>query len=146
MDQRHGLGSSAAAGTTDVVGGGSIGCELGQAFARLGSRVTLLEQADRLLPAEDPDASALVTQALLADGVDVRTGAGVDKVLGDGGDGTVRTTDGRTVGHDGLLVALGRQPRTRNIGLREAGVVVDAHGFVRVTGPCGPERAGLGRR
>ncbi len=115
-----------------VVGGGSIGCELGQAFARLGARVTLLEQADRLLPTEDPDASALVTEALLADGVAVRTGAGVDKVLGDRGDGTVRTTDGRTVGHDGLLVALGRQPRTRGIGLREAGVHVDAHGFVRV--------------
>jgi len=115
-----------------VVGGGSVGCELGQAFARLGARVTVLEQAPQLLPAEDPDAAAAVAVALRADGVGVRTGAGLGKVLGTAENGTVRTTDGRVVEHDALLVALGRHPRTRDVGLHQAGVEVDRRGFVRV--------------
>lgn len=57
-----------------VMGGGSIGCELAQAFARLGSKVTLTEAAPRLLPHEDPDASALVQASLESDGVRVLTG------------------------------------------------------------------------
>ncbi|CAN5873274.1 FAD-dependent oxidoreductase [soil metagenome] len=115
-----------------VVGGGNIGCELGQAFARLGSRVTVVEMADRLLPGEDPDASALVTAALVADGVDVRTGTGLEEVTGDVDQGRVRTSDGRTVEHDGLLVALGRRPRTAGLGLAGAGVELDGPGNVLV--------------
>ncbi|MDQ3417162.1 MAG: FAD-dependent oxidoreductase [Actinomycetota bacterium] len=115
-----------------VVGGGSIGCELGQAFARLGSRVTLLEMAQRLLPSEDPDASAAVTAALVADGVDVRTGTGLEEVTGDVDLGSVRTSGGASIDHDGLLVALGRRPRTADLGLDEAGVGRDEHANVRV--------------
>ncbi|MGI8717044.1 MAG: FAD-dependent oxidoreductase, partial [Lapillicoccus sp.] len=63
-----------------VLGGGSIGCELGQAFARLGSEVSIIEGADRLLPREDPDAARLVNAALLLDGVSIRTGVPVVKV------------------------------------------------------------------
>lgn len=55
-----------------VLGGGPIGCELGQAFARLGSRVTIVELADRLLLKEEPRASELIASRLEADGVDVR--------------------------------------------------------------------------
>jgi len=63
-----------------VLGGGSIGCELGQAFARLGSSVSIVEAAATLLVGEGPDAAALVTAALTADGVSVRTGVLVQKV------------------------------------------------------------------
>ncbi|MEP6629167.1 MAG: FAD-dependent oxidoreductase, partial [Lapillicoccus sp.] len=80
-----------------LLGGGSIGCELGQAFARLGSRVTLLEGEDRILPREDMAAAALVRDALEADGVDVRTGVPVSQVEVDAGSsaaGTVRLADG----------------------------------------------------
>ena len=63
-----------------VLGGGSIGCELGQAFARLGSRVSVVEGAPRILPREDPLAAAELARAMLDDGVDVHTGSGVARV------------------------------------------------------------------
>jgi len=80
-----------------VLGGGPIGCELGQAFARLGAEVTLVEMEPRLLPREEPEASEVVHAALLVDGVEVRTAARASAVLpgdptgGGGGDGS---TDG----------------------------------------------------
>ncbi|MEO8689830.1 MAG: FAD-dependent oxidoreductase, partial [Solirubrobacteraceae bacterium] len=64
-----------------VLGGGPIGCELGQAFARLGAGVTLVELADRLLLKEEPEAGALIARRLAADGVDVRLGARAIEVL-----------------------------------------------------------------
>ncbi len=119
-----------------VLGGGSIGCELGQAFARLGSEVTIIEGADRILPREDPDAARLVKAALLVDGVSIRTGVPVVKVTSadaDAGDGgSVALEDGSSVDHDELLVAVGRTPQTGSMGLDTAGVAVDKRGFVTV--------------
>jgi len=66
-----------------VVGGGPIGCELAQAFCRLGSSVTLLEAAGRVLLQDEPEASALVTQKLTDDGIDLRLGAGLEAVAQD---------------------------------------------------------------
>ena len=63
-----------------VLGGGAIGCELAQAFARLGSRVTVVEALDRLLPREEPDASTAIAEAFAAEGIDVRVGAKVSQV------------------------------------------------------------------
>ena len=111
-----------------VLGGGSIGCELGQAFARLGVRVCLVEAAERLLSREDPDASAAVRTALEADGVDVRTGASATSVTGD----ELVLDDGSRLGFDRLLVAVGRTPRTAGLGLGAAGVELDERGHVRV--------------
>ncbi len=119
-----------------VVGGGSIGCELGQAFARLGSEVTLLESAARILPREDASAAARVAMALAEDGVDARVGHTVLRV--ETGSTTTpfagRTVldDGSVVSYSHLLVAVGRTPRTHGIGLAEAGVDLDDHGAVRV--------------
>ena len=116
-----------------VLGGGSIGCELGQAFARLGSDVVVVEAANTLLPREDPDAAALVTAALQADGVTVRTGAGVVTVTGRSGAGGSLTLDGgEQLDYDVLLVAVGRSPRTAGVGLASAGVDVDERGYVTV--------------
>lgn len=64
-----------------VLGGGPIGCELGQGFARLGSQVTIVEGADRLIPGETPPASAALARAFDADGIDVRTGVRLESVL-----------------------------------------------------------------
>ncbi|WP_235871167.1 dihydrolipoyl dehydrogenase family protein [Rhodococcus spongiicola] len=111
-----------------VLGGGSVGCELAQAFARLGSAVTIVEAAESLLPAEDRDAAALVTQSLIDDGVDVLTRTTAESVTGR----ALVLTDGRRLEFDSLLVAVGRKPRTTSIGLDTAGVTVDRRGFVTV--------------
>jgi pyruvate/2-oxoglutarate dehydrogenase complex dihydrolipoamide dehydrogenase (E3) component len=119
-----------------VMGGGSIGCELGQAFARLGSRVTLVEALPRLMPREDPDAVALVHAALERDGVEILVGHRAVAAHGESGEGgqIVLETGGeqRTVEYDTLLVAVGRRPRSSDLGLDLAGVKIDARGFVLV--------------
>ena len=115
-----------------VLGGGSIGCELGQAFARLGSAVTVVEAENRLMLREDPDAAALVTAALIADGIDVRTGAALLRVRPEGSNWCAELADGAEVGFDVILVAVGRRPRTSGLGLEQAGVTMDERGFVRV--------------
>ncbi len=116
-----------------VLGGGSIGCELGQAFARLGSRVSVVEGAPRILPREDPLAAAELARALVDDGVELHTGSGVARVepLGPGA-GVLHLESGEQVPFSRLLVAVGRAPRTRDIGLAAAGVEVDDRGFVVV--------------
>jgi pyruvate/2-oxoglutarate dehydrogenase complex dihydrolipoamide dehydrogenase (E3) component len=118
-----------------VMGGGSIGCELGQAFARLGAQVTLVEALPRILSREDPDAARLVQDALQGDGVDVLVGHRVAQVLGEpGGPGVVLVDDGTTereLPYDALLVAVGRSPRSRDLGLELAGVDLHDHGAVR---------------
>ncbi|MDQ3628529.1 MAG: FAD-dependent oxidoreductase [Actinomycetota bacterium] len=116
-----------------ILGGGTIGCELGQAFARLGSRVTLVEGAARILTREDPRAADEISRALADDGVDLITGSAVSRVEHTGHDtGTLCLDDGRQVPFTCLLVAVGRSPRTAAIGLDAAGVDVDDRGFVVV--------------
>ena len=115
-------------GRLTVLGGGSIGCELGQAFARLGCTVTLVEMADRLLPNEDAGAAALVAGALRADGVDVRTGARVESADG----GSVVLAGGERVEGDAVLVALGRSPDTSGLDPAAAGVRLTERGHVEV--------------
>jgi len=117
-----------------VLGGGNIGAELSQAFARLGATVTLVEGAARLLPREEAKAAAVLTTALETDGVSVRVGATVTAAepSGDSGAGTLHVDDGSTVPFDRLLVAIGRSPRTNGIGLEHAGVELDEHGMIVV--------------
>jgi pyruvate/2-oxoglutarate dehydrogenase complex dihydrolipoamide dehydrogenase (E3) component len=118
-----------------VLGGGSIGCELGQAFARLGAEVTVIEAAPRILPREDPDASAVVAAALTEDGVTILVGRPVAAVHGkaDGsGELTVDEGNGSMVAFDRLLIAGGRSPRTHSLGLDTAGIELDPRGFVVV--------------
>jgi pyruvate/2-oxoglutarate dehydrogenase complex dihydrolipoamide dehydrogenase (E3) component len=115
-----------------VLGGGPIGCELGQAFARLGARVTVVELADRLLLKEEPRASRLIAERLRADGVDVRVGQRATRV--DAGGLTVEGGAGEseTIPFERLLVAAGRSPRTQGLGLERVGVEVDDRGAVVV--------------
>ena len=119
-----------------VLGAGSIGCELGQAFARLGSRVTLVEALPRILAREDPDAARLVREAFDRDGIRVLAGHTVVGVSGGAGqDGTVvleGPSGTSTIGFDELLVAVGRRPNTAGLEPSAAGVQLDDRGFVRV--------------
>ncbi len=119
-----------------VLGAGTVGCELGQAFARLGSEVTMVEGAPRILSNEDPVAARIVHASLQADGVEVRTGSAVTGVE-TGADasqdgGTVLLENGDRVDFTHLLVAVGRSPRTSGLGLEAAGVRVGERGFVEV--------------
>lgn len=111
-----------------VLGGGAIGCELGQAFFRLGSSVTIVEGSERLLQEEDPDAARLLTEALAHDGVVVVTGASAIAVEGS----EVVLADGRRIAADQVLVAAGRRPDTDGLGLAAVGIATDDQGFVVV--------------
>lgn len=120
-----------------VLGGGSIGCELSQAFARLGSRVTLVEALPRILSREDPDAARLVQDAFDRDGVQVLAGhtlVGVTGATGAGGTVILEgpTAASSTIEFDHLLVAVGRRPNTAGLEPQTAGVELDERGFVRV--------------
>ncbi len=116
-----------------VLGGGPIGVEMAEAFTRLGSRVTLIEGAARILPREEPEASASITTFLEGLGVTVVTGvAGVQVRHGDRVE--LSLVDGRCVTGDRLLVAVGRTPSTNGLGLEAAGIELDATGHVRVDG------------
>ncbi len=116
-----------------VLGGGAIGCELAQAMARLGVAVTVFELEPRLLPHEEPEASAIVRAALEADGVRVLTDTLVNRVraVGDEGAATV-LAGGREIEVDRLLVAVGRTPSTEGLGLDAVGVTLTPSGHVQV--------------
>ncbi len=104
-----------------VLGGGNIGAELTQVFARMGSRVTLLEQDERILSGEEPEASAVVAQVLRDEGVDVRTGVSVDRVSHEAGR-FLLDVDGGRLEVERLLVAAGRSPNLGDIGLDTVGL------------------------
>jgi dihydrolipoamide dehydrogenase len=105
-----------------ILGGGVFGTELAQAYNSLGSRVTLIEGERRLLPTEEEFACAQVTDALVEQGVDVRTGRKAAKVSQDGDGLRVHMDDGSTVDAVQLVAALGRHPRTEELGLDTVGL------------------------
>jgi pyruvate/2-oxoglutarate dehydrogenase complex dihydrolipoamide dehydrogenase (E3) component len=117
-------------GRLTVLGGGAVGCELAQAFARLGSEVTLIEAAPRLLPTADPAASQVVEGVFRAEGISVRTGAAVASAKHNEDGVTLCLASGEEAAGDQLLVATGRDPVTGHLGLEEAGVRLDDRGYV----------------
>jgi pyruvate/2-oxoglutarate dehydrogenase complex dihydrolipoamide dehydrogenase (E3) component len=122
-------------GSLVVVGGGAIGAELTQAFARFGVEVTLLEVADHILPPEEPEAGAVISAAFAREGVRVLTGASIQAVAYDEGRFVVRLA-GEQVTAEKLLVATGRRPNIGDIGLDAVGLdpsarAVDVDGRMR---------------
>ena len=116
-----------------VIGGGAIGCELAQAFRRLGAQVTVVEALDRLLPHGEAEASAVVAELFEAEGIAVRTGAAVTKFEARERRGAARLhlADGETVAVDRVLVAVGRRAVTDGLGLEAAGIETGDRGFIR---------------
>ncbi|QKK03110.1 MAG: FAD-dependent oxidoreductase [Pseudomonadota bacterium] len=120
-----------------VLGGGPIGSELTQAFARLGSETTVVEMADRLLPREDAEAGELLAEHLERDGVRVAVGHKALRVeTTQGGQRLFCEHAGREVAFDfdRLLVALGRRARVRGYGLETLGVRLDERGTIETDG------------
>ncbi len=107
-----------------VLGGGAVGCELAQAWASLGSRVTLIEALPGLLPGEEPFAGEQLEASLTEHGVDVRTGAEATAARRDPAAGTLTLmlSDGTEIAAEELLVAVGRRPRTEDLGLETVGL------------------------
>ncbi|MFL6098403.1 MAG: dihydrolipoyl dehydrogenase family protein [Actinomycetales bacterium] len=120
-----------------VMGGGAVGCELAQAFARLGSQVVLIEVADGLLPGEPSWVGGLVADALRTDSVDVRTSAQAERAepLGTNAFRLV-LADGAVIGGERLLLAGGRSPNSGDLGLDEVHARVDDDGAVAIDARC----------
>jgi pyruvate/2-oxoglutarate dehydrogenase complex dihydrolipoamide dehydrogenase (E3) component len=105
-----------------VLGGGAIGLELAQVYARFGADVTVIEGAERVLSMEEPESSELALKALEKDGVTFRTGIYAKAVRHDGKTFAVTLDDGGTVTGEKLLVATGRRVETAKLGLDQVGL------------------------
>jgi pyruvate/2-oxoglutarate dehydrogenase complex dihydrolipoamide dehydrogenase (E3) component len=118
-----------------VIGGGYIGLEFGQLFRRLGSRVTIVQRAPKLLAREDPDVADAVAEILRQDGIEVLLESEAPRVE-QSADGTILLTvrgggQDRVIGGSHLLVAAGRTPNSDSLNLPAAGVQTDRHGFIQ---------------
>jgi pyruvate/2-oxoglutarate dehydrogenase complex dihydrolipoamide dehydrogenase (E3) component len=115
-----------------ILGGGPVGSELAQAWSTLGTDVTLIEGEPRLLTREEPFAGEQVAASLRDSyGIDVRTGVLAKKVSSAGVGVVVELNGGGSIEAAEILVAIGRVPRTRGIGLESAGVEPGEHGFLK---------------
>ncbi len=148
-NNREGTNAKAVPESMVVLGGGPVGCELSQAWSSLGSRVTLVEGGPRLLSREEPFAGEEVTEALRErHGIDVRTGVRATRVTKtdahptsttpEGGQSRMRDgvrvelDDGSVVEAAELLIAVGRKPRTAEIGLETVGIEPGERDFLEV--------------
>ena len=118
-----------------VMGAGPIGCELAQAFARLGSTVTVVDMQDRILPREDADVSACIAARFGKEGIRIITGARINRIEPAGSShAAIMERQGglERVEFDRVLVAVGRQANTENLGLKSLGVERNDNGTVKV--------------
>jgi pyruvate/2-oxoglutarate dehydrogenase complex dihydrolipoamide dehydrogenase (E3) component len=119
-----------------VIGGGYIGLELAQAIRRFGSQVTVVEAGPQLASREDPDVGAALLELFQDEGIEVLLGTSISEVEGRSGEKIrVHVKDGNgahiLLGTD-LLVATGRTPNTKGIGLEQVGVELNEHGYIKV--------------
>src|SRR5690606_20656454 len=122
-----------------VIGGGYIGVELGQTFAKFGAEVTILEGSSSILPGFEADLTRLVARNLKKNGVEIVTGALAEKADQTDSDVTVTyTVDGeqKQVTADYVLVTVGRRPNTDNIGLDTIGVKMTDRGLIEIDKQC----------
>jgi pyruvate/2-oxoglutarate dehydrogenase complex dihydrolipoamide dehydrogenase (E3) component len=118
-----------------VIGGGPIGCELAQAFARFGAQVSLLQGEGQILPREDPDVAERVARALSRDGVDLRLGTRVERIERAGEERVIHVISGGAAARvvaDAILVGVGRAPNVEGLGLEDVGVAHDTRAGVAV--------------
>ncbi len=108
-----------------VIGGGPVGCELAQAFGRMGAAVTLVDVADRLMPRDHPDAGKLIADVLEGEGIELRLGAKIERVEPGM---RMHLGGGETLAADRILVATGRRPNIDGLGLESLGVAISKRG------------------
>ena len=131
INSDHAVGAKELPKSICIIGAGAVGVEFATFYNQVGVKVTLLEGLDRLVPLEDEEVSKALLQAFTKSGIECRLGA---KVTGAKAakDGVTVTLEGAEVKADQLLVAVGRGPNSKGIGLEKAGVEVDRRGFVKV--------------
>ncbi|MFH1114731.1 MAG: dihydrolipoyl dehydrogenase [Pseudomonadota bacterium] len=135
VDSKDALSFDAVPERLAVVGAGAVGLELGTVYAKLGSKVTILEGMDKLLPMLDEQIARVMMKALKGFGIDLKLGARVQGLNRKDRGTEVRyiTANGEeSLEADKILAAIGRWPNTRGIGLEKAGVKLDKRGFVEV--------------
>jgi pyruvate/2-oxoglutarate dehydrogenase complex dihydrolipoamide dehydrogenase (E3) component len=108
--------------TLVILGGGAVGCELGQVFSRFGVEVAIVEGQDRLLPLEEPETSRLIASVLESEGIEVRTGARVEEASNRDGRIELTLEGGAGISADRVLVATGRRVDHSQLGLDAAGI------------------------
>ncbi len=113
-----------------IVGGGAVGAEMATFFCGMGSKVTLVEMLEDILPTEDADIRSVVKREFKKSGVTVKTGCGVENASHENGACIVKLSDGTELSSKVLLTAAGRKPRTPGLGLDKAGVNVNTKGFI----------------
>lgn len=119
---REAVRAAAVPGSMLILGGGAIGLELGQVYARFGTEVTVVERADRILSLEEPESSALAAEVLHRDGVTVHTGHKIVEVSHVDGQFTVRDDGGHALSAERLLVATGRYADLAALGVDSVGL------------------------
>jgi pyruvate/2-oxoglutarate dehydrogenase complex dihydrolipoamide dehydrogenase (E3) component len=119
---REAISAEEAPASLVVLGGGAVGVELAQMFARYGTAVTVVEATDRLLPPEEPEAAEVVATALREDGVTLALGAKAVRVSRDSDSVTVDLEDGTSVSGAELLVSVGRHARVAELGVDSVGL------------------------
>ncbi|HLG62121.1 MAG TPA: FAD-dependent oxidoreductase [Ktedonosporobacter sp.] len=115
-----------------IIGGGPISVELGQAFERLGTKVTIIQRAERILPKEDPEVSATIVTVLQSEGIDIATETQVLKASRQGQKKVITVKQGTRVWNieaDEILLAVGRHPNVEGLNLAEAGIAYDSKGI-----------------
>lgn len=123
---REAVSATTAPESLAVLGGGAIGLELAQAFARFGAQVTVVEALDRVLAGEEPESSEAVAAALQAEGLELRLGAKASRVARDAGHVTVFLEDGTAVKASELLVSIGRRARVAELDVASVGLDPEA--------------------
>jgi dihydrolipoamide dehydrogenase len=119
------------------MGGGPVGCELAQIFARFGTSTTIVEAAPQLAGREHPKVAERLAKALREDGIDVRLDTKVLKVASiDGNGASVRLSDGTTVDVERIIVAVGRHPSSTDLGLEVLDIDVDDAGAIPIDEHC----------
>jgi len=129
-----------------IIGGSYIGLEFAQMYRRFGSKVTVVEKMDKLLPHEDEDVAAEVRAILEREGVEILTGAQCMALSSQGGRIRVglECEGGRPIAEGShILFAVGRVPNTQDLGLDRAGIETDARGFVKVDDACRTSAEGV---
>jgi pyruvate/2-oxoglutarate dehydrogenase complex dihydrolipoamide dehydrogenase (E3) component len=122
-----------------IIGGSYIGLEFAQMYRRFGAKVTVIEKMSRLIPKEDPDISAAVNDILTGEGIDIRLNS--ECISLDKRNNTIVVhldclDAKKEVTGSHLLLAIGREPNTRDLGLDKAGVIVDSRGYINVDDQC----------